>query len=132
RYWLRPILPVHVSAALLSTNLLAIRNQARAASAGDDLPVEDGKQRHLYTFCLKRNVNSPQRHRDTEDLGICACFGFTPDPIGYFRDLRIETDLQNCREATSPFDAKLAPQDGKKKHSQCLCASVVNSLWRVK
>src|SRR5262249_17260874 len=81
RYWLRPILPVHVSAALLSTNLLAMRDQARASSAGDDLLVEDGKQRHLDTFCQKRNVNSPQRQRDTEDFGICACFGFAPDAI---------------------------------------------------
>src|SRR5437868_7617953 len=40
-HWLSPVLPVHIGAALLPSDLLAVRDQARAAGAGNDLLVED-------------------------------------------------------------------------------------------
>ena len=43
---LAPVFPVAVGAALLAGDLLAIGNQARTASAGDHVPVENGKPRH--------------------------------------------------------------------------------------
>src|ERR1022692_4334369 len=39
---LAPVLAVAISAALLAGHLLAIDDQARAASAGNDFPVENG------------------------------------------------------------------------------------------
>src|SRR5215472_5488019 len=44
-YRSRPIVPVQISAALLASNLLSIRNKTRTFRAADDLGVEDLQDR---------------------------------------------------------------------------------------
>jgi len=50
---LAPVFPVAIRTALLAGDLLTIANQARTASAGDHVPVENGKPRHwvIRPYC---------------------------------------------------------------------------------
>ncbi len=55
-YGARPVLAVHVSAALFESDLFAVGNEARTLAAGDEFGVEDGEGRG-HEWILEQSVD---------------------------------------------------------------------------